>query len=66
MAGKKDKAVVAIIKGLTDNQASLIAGEIMKSKRRHTTNSCGTAFICPEETIGRMIQKVNNKRIGGR
>ena len=32
MAGKKDKSVVAVISGLTDNQAAKISADIMKSK----------------------------------
>ena len=49
MAGKKDKAVVAVISGLTDNQAAQITKDIMKSKQRNAPNGRGTVasgFMC--------------------
>ena len=42
MAGKKDKAVVAVISGLTSNQAAKISADIMKSKQRNAPSGRGT------------------------
>ena len=65
MAGKKDKAVVAVIKGLTESQASRITGDIIKAKQKYANQSCGTAFVCTEDRIGKMLQRGSNKKIGG-
>jgi hypothetical protein len=43
MAGKKDKAVVAVISGLTDNQAAQITKDILKSKQKNAPLARGTA-----------------------
>ena len=42
MAGKKDKAVVAVISGLTNNQAAQITKDIMRSKQKNAPNGRGT------------------------
>ena len=43
MAGKKNHAVVAVISGLTSNQAADITKDIMKSKQKHAPQGRGTA-----------------------
>ncbi len=45
MAGKKDKAVVAIISGLTDNQATQITKDILKSKQKNAPLGKGNSSI---------------------
>ena len=42
MSGKKDKSVVAVISGLTNNQAAQISKDIMKSKQKYAPYSRGT------------------------
>ena len=39
MAGKKDKAVVAVISGLTANQSAQITKEIMRAKEKYAPQS---------------------------
>lgn len=41
MAGKKEQAVVAVISGLTNNQAAQITKDIMKSKQKYAPNARG-------------------------
>ena len=64
MAGKKDKAVVAVISGLTDNQAAQIAKDIMKSKQRNAPNGRGTVALGFMSSVGSLLQK-GTKQIGG-
>ncbi len=64
MAGKKDQAVVAVISGLTNNQAAQITKDIMKSKQTHAPHARGTASAGLISNIGALLQK-GNKRIGG-
>ena len=63
MARKKDKAVVAVISGLTDNQAANILGDIMKSKQKNAPYSRGTAASGAWKNVGKMLQG-GQKRIG--
>ena len=42
MAGKKDRAVVAVISDLTQNQAAQISKDIMKSKTKYAPIGRGT------------------------
>lgn len=56
MAGKKDKAVIAVISGLTDNQAANIMGDIMKSKQKNAPLSRGTAASGILSNVGKMLQ----------
>lgn len=64
MAGKKDKAVVAVISGLTDNQAAQIMKDIFKSKQRNAPLGRGTVASGFKSSVGAMLQK-GNKQIGG-
>lgn len=66
MAGRKDKAVVAVIKGLTDSQASRLIGDIVKAKNKYAGHAQGTASVCSEERIGRFLQKGCYKRLEGK
>ena len=64
MASKKDKSVVAVISGLTNNQAAQLSKDIMKSKQRYATCSRGTIAAGFTSSVGSLLQK-GNKRIGG-
>ncbi len=56
MAGKKDKAVVAVISGLTDNQAAQITKDILKSKQRNAPFGRGTVASGFMSSIGTLLQ----------
>ena len=64
MAGKKNQAVVAVISGLTNNQAAQITKDIIKSKQRYAPQARGTASSGLLSNVGSLLQK-GNKRIGG-
>ena len=64
MAGIKDKSMVAVIAGLTDNQAAPISKDIMKSKQKYAPYSRGTIAAGFTSSIGFLLQK-GNKKIGG-
>ena len=64
MAGKKNQAVVAVISGLTNNQAAQITKDIMKSKQTYAPHARGTASSGLMSSVGSLLQK-GNKRIGG-
>ena len=64
MAGKKDKAMVVVIGGLTDNQAAEMTKEIQKAKRRYAPNARATMGVTQREEIGKLIQKGQKKCIG--
>ncbi len=64
MAGKKDKSVVAVISGLTNNQAAQISKYIMKSKQKYAPYSRGTIAAGLTSSVGSLLQK-GNKKIGG-
>lgn len=64
MAGKKNQAVVAVISGLTNNQAAQITKDIMKSKQKYAPHARGTASSGLMSSVGALLQK-GNKRIGG-
>lgn len=64
MAGKKNQAVVAVISGLTNNQAAQITKDIMKSKQKYAPLARGTASSGLMSSVGSLLQK-GNKRIGG-
>lgn len=63
MAGKKDKAVVAVISGLTDNQAAQITKDIMKSKQRNAPNGRGTVASGFMSSVGSLLEE-GTKKIG--
>lgn len=64
MAGKKDKAVVAVISGLTVNQSAQITKEIMRAKEKFAPKSRGTIASGAISSVGSLLQK-GQKRIGG-
>lgn len=63
MAGKKDKAVVAVISGLTDNQAAQITKDILKSKQKSAPFGRGTVVVGYMSNVGQLLQN-ETKRIG--
>ncbi len=64
MAGKSDKSVVAVISGLTTNQAAQISKDILKSKQKYAPNGRGTIAAGFTSSVGTLLQK-SNKKIGG-
>ena len=65
MAGKKDKAIVAVISGLTSNQSAQITKEIMRAKEKYAPLSRGTVASGALSSVGALLQK-GQKRIGGK
>jgi len=65
MAGKKDNTVVAVISGLTSNQASQISRDIMRSKEKYAPLGRGTIASGKHSGVGALLQK-GTKRIGGK
>lgn len=63
MAGKKDKAVVTVFSGLTDNQAAQIAADIMKAKQKHAPLARAATFSGFKDSIGALLQQ-GIKQIG--
>lgn len=64
MAGKKDKAVVAVISGLTANQSAQITKEIMRAKEKYAPLSRGTIASGALSNVGALLQR-GQKRIRG-
>lgn len=64
MAGKSDKSVIAVISGLTNNQAAQISKDIMKSKQKYAPNGRGTIASGFTSNVSALLQK-SNKKIGG-
>ena len=64
MAGKSDKSVIAVISGLTNNQAAQISKDIMKSKQKYAPSGRGTIAAGFTSSVGALLQK-SNKKIGG-
>ena len=64
MAGKKNQAVVAVISGLTNNQAAQITKDIMKSKQKYAPQARGTASTGLMSSVGSLLPR-GSKRIGG-
>lgn len=65
MAGKKDRAVVAVISDLTRSQAAQISKGIMRAKDKHAPLGRGTIATGERSTVGALIQGGIKKRIGG-
>ena len=65
MAGKNDKAVVAVITGLTDNQAAQISKDIFKSKQKYAPSGRGTIASGLMSSVGALLQG-GIKQIGGK
>ena len=64
MAGKKDKAVIAVLSGLTTNQAAQITKDIMRSKQKYAPNGRGTVATGFMSSVSSLLQK-GTKQIGG-
>ena len=62
MAGKKDKVVVAVVAGLTEEQAAQISKEFMKAKQKNAPYGRGTIAVGSAENVGKMIQQGNSGR----
>ena len=65
MAGKKDRAVVAVISDLTRSQAAQISKDIMRAKDKHAPLGRGTIATGERSAVGSLIQGGIKKRIGG-
>ena len=65
MAGKKDRAVVAVISDLTRSQAAQISKDIIRAKDKHAPLGRGTIATGERSTVGPLIQGGIKKRIGG-
>lgn len=65
MAGLKDRAVVAVISGLTSNQSAQISKEIMRAKERYAPPSRGTIATGTRNGVGALLQR-GHKQIGGK
>lgn len=65
MAGLKDRAVVAVISGLTSNQSAQISKEIMRAKERFAPLSRGTIATGTRNGVGTLLQR-GHKQIGGK
>ncbi len=63
--GKKDrnKAVVAIIHGVTAEEADKLTEKISKAKRKYASKGRSVIAKCPEERIGRYLQGSDRKQI---
>ena len=57
-------AVVAVISGLTSNQAAQITKDIMRSKQKIAPNGRGTVASGFMSSVGSLLQK-GTKKIGG-
>lgn len=64
MAGKKDRAVVAVISELTQNQAAQISKDIMKAKTKYAPLGRGTIASGQKSNVGSLIQSGIRKMIG--
>lgn len=64
MAGKKDRAVVAVISELTQNQAAQISKDIMKAKTKYAPLGRGTIASDQKSNVGSLIQSGIRKMIG--
>ena len=62
MAGKKDRAVVAVISDLTQNQAAQISKDIMKAKAKYAPNGRGTIATGLKTNVGSLIQGGSRKQ----
>jgi hypothetical protein len=60
MADKKNQSVVAVIDGLTPNQAANIQADIIKSKNKHAPTARGIATQGNRQDIGKMISSSQN------
>ena len=53
---KKDKAFVAVVSGLTSNQAGELARALINAKQRYAPKSRGTIATGNQKDVGNMIQ----------
>ena len=64
MAGKKDRAVVAVISDLTSSQAAQVSREIMRAKDKYAPSGRGIISSGMKNSVGSLLQR-GQKRIGG-
>ena len=64
MAGKKDRAVVAVISDLTSSQAAQMSREIMRAKDKYAPSGRGIISSGTKTSVGSLLQR-GQKRIGG-
>lgn len=57
MSGKKDRSVVAVISGLTSNQAAQISKDIMKSKQKYAPSGRGTIAAGFTSSVGSSFRR---------
>ena len=62
---KKDKALVAVLSGLTSNQSGEIMREFMKAKDKYAPNARGTIATGRQKDVGNMIQGKSGGRKKG-
>lgn len=60
---KKDKAFVAVVSGLTSNQAGELARAIINAKQKYAPKARGTIATGNQKDVGNMIQGKKTKRI---
>ena len=61
---KKDKAFVAVVSGLTSNQAGELARTLINAKQRYAPKSRGTIATGNQKDVGNMcIQQKLRKRM---
>lgn len=65
MAGKKDKAIVAVISGLTDSQSARISADIMKAKNKYAPSARGTIAQGIASNVSSLLSS-GFKKIGGK
>ena len=65
MAGRKDKAIVAVISNLTSSQSAQLSKEIMRAKEKYAPLSRGTIASGAINSVGALLHR-GHKRIGGK
>jgi hypothetical protein len=65
MAGKHDKAVVAVISNLTNDQMAKISADIMKSKQKNAPYGRGIVTGGLTTGVAALLQK-GQRKIGGK
>ncbi len=63
MREKRRSALIAVITGLTDAQASNIQREVVKAKRRYAPGCRGTSGIADMNNVGDFLQSAWSKGI---
>jgi hypothetical protein len=63
MAGKRDRAVVAVIANLTSSQEAAITADLIKIKNKNAPSGRGIISSCSNDRVGSVLQR-SQKRIG--